>query len=333
MRNPDKVVVTGGAGFVGSHIVKGLLQRYPDSKITVLDKMTYAADYRNLHGVLMEGRVELVVGDVTDSELCLSLLEGTDLVIHAAAESHVDRSFTNSPLFTRTNVVGSHTVVDAARIQKVPRIIHISTDEVYGTTENARNESSPLAPTNPYSATKAAADMIVLAYMRSFQLPISVVRANNIFGVAQFPEKLIPRACMALIAGDKVPIHGTGRNQRHYLAVQDFVDALLLISEDGDAGQIYNVASEEEYTNLEVVRMIARMFDLELEEAIQRVSDRCFNDRRYEISCKPLSALGWRPQRRLVAELPGIVAWYRANAARYASKFRDSDVRFTTGWH
>lgn len=213
-----RIVITGGAGFIGSHIVDHFCETFPDATIVVLDKMTYAADIRNiLHGI--ESRqVELVVGDICHLESCLRAVRGADLVIHAAAESHVCNSFENSFEFTRTNVLGTHCLMEAARLANVPKIIHVSTDEVYGEViEGTAHENSPLRPTSPYSASKAGAEMIISGYLKSFRLPVVTVRANNIFGTRQFPEKIIPKFTLALLTGKPLSLHGSGQNRRHYL--------------------------------------------------------------------------------------------------------------------
>lgn len=311
-----KILLTGGAGFIGSHICDHICAAFPDSEVIVLDKMTYAADFRYIMDLVGSNRIQLVVGDICDYKLCRKLVEGCDLVVHAAAESHVDRSFHSSILFTQTNALGTHTVMEACRDARVPRIIHVSTDEVYGEILSGDcDEGRSLNPTNPYSASKAAAEMIVNGYIHSFRLPVVIVRANNIFGTRQYPEKLIPRAIMSLLAGEKIPLHGDGSNVRHYLSAHDFAEALILLAHKGVIHEIYNVGAFEEYANRDVVRMICSEFNADYEANVALVSDRPFNDRRYSISWDKISLLGWRPRRLLAKELPGIVEWYRKNAS------------------
>jgi UDP-glucose 4,6-dehydratase len=193
----------------------------------------------------------------------------------------------------------------------------VSTDEVYGEAENeARDETAPLLPTNPYAASKAAADMIYLGYLRSFGLPAVIMRSNNIFGIRQFPEKLIPKCIVSMIARMKIPIHGTGEYRRHYLSVDDFVDALIVLIERGELGEIYNVASNEEFTNLNVAQMVVSQFG-NIKDPFEHVPDRRFNDRRYLISCEKLKKLGWQPRRSLPKELPALVKWYVDNSSIY----------------
>ncbi len=310
-----KVVITGGAGFIGSHVAEKMADAFPGASIIVLDKMTYAADINYILPLIQSKRIELAVGDVCDYRFCLELFTGADLVIHAAAESHVDRSFHSSMLFTHTNAVGTHTVLEACRTAQVPRIIHVSTDEVYGEViTGARNETGALNPTNPYSASKAAAEMIVNGYRHSFKLPIVVIRANNVCGIRQFPEKLIPRAIMALITKEMIPLHGDGKNTRHYLCAEDFASAIAVLAEKGLAHEIYNIGSPDEFTNRQVAEMICEAFGYPAEDHIKFVADRPFNDRRYAVSWDKISNLGWKPEHTLPNELPGIVSWYRKNA-------------------
>jgi dTDP-glucose 4,6-dehydratase len=313
-----KITITGGAGFIGSHIVEGFAARYPGAKITVLDKMTYAADVRNIFELMTAGRVRLTVGDICDIETCARAVKGADLVIHAAAESHVDNSFGNSLEFTRTNVWGTHCMMEACRVTKVPKIIHVSTDEVYGEVlEGAVDENAMLKPTNPYSASKAGAEMVVGGYWQSYRLPVITLRANNIYGIRQYPEKIIPRFIMLLTKGEKLTVHGTGKNIRHYLSAIDLAGALDLLVKKGAYGECYNVGTPEEYTNLEVAEMICAELGVKMEDHVEFVNDRPFNDRRYALDWSRITKLGWKPEHSLKKDLPGMVAWYVANMDRY----------------
>jgi dTDP-glucose 4,6-dehydratase len=315
------MIITGGAGFIGSHIAEEMAAAFPETSIVVLDKMTYAADISYILPLIQSKRIDLAVGDVCDYHFCVELFSGCDLVIHAAAESHVDRSFHSSMLFTHTNAVGTHTVLEACRTAGVSRIIHVSTDEVYGeVVTGARHESGLLNPTNPYSASKAAAEMIVNGYRHSFKLPITVIRANNVCGIRQFPEKLIPRAIMALLTKEKIPLHGSGLNTRHYLCATDFASALSVLVDKGIANETYNIGSPDEFTNRAVAEMICDAFGYRPEDHISYVADRPFNDRRYAVSWDKISNLGWKPRRSLPNELPGIVSWYRENADKIQAR-------------
>jgi dTDP-glucose 4,6-dehydratase len=316
------IVITGGAGFAGSHIVDEMCRAFPSEAIRVIDKMTYAGDIRNISGHLMSNRVNLMVGDVADLDFCQRAVANARLVIHAAAESHVDNSFGNSLEFTRTNVLGTHCLLEACRISKVPRIVHISTDEVYGEViYGAVDEQAVLLPTNPYSASKAAAEMIVRGYVQSYQIPVVTVRANNLYGIRQFPEKIIPRFLCQTLVADRLQLHGTGMNRRHYLSVVDFANAIRFIAEHGDFGETYNIGSSEEYTNIEVATLVSEIFGLSVESVVDYVEDRPFNDARYSITWDKLAKKGWRPLHRLCEDLPMLAQWYENELYRYPDLF------------
>ena len=317
-----KVVITGGAGFIGSHVVERMVREFPQAEFAILDKMTYAADFNNIDHLLLRGKRRLIVGDIADFELALRVTENADCVLHLAAESHVDNSFGNSLRFTHSNTLGTHSLLEACRMNSVRRIIHVSTDEVYGEiAEGIHNETDGLNPTNPYSASKAAADMLVNSYVHCFQMPIVSVRANNIYGTRQYPEKIIPRFVMQGLTGRKFTLHGSGQNRRRYLAAEDFADALVILLTKGAEGAIYNIGSEHEFTNLEIAKMIAGHLGLRAETMIEFVQDRPFNDCRYAIDSSKLRALGWEAKRPLVEHLGKVVQWYRENMDRYADLY------------
>lgn len=318
MRN---IVITGGAGFIGSHVTERIAAQYPDAKINVIDKMTYAASADNLASLLPEKRCRLHVGDVCDLDLCLRLTRNADCVIHLAAESHVDNSFGNSLDFTRSNTLGTHTLLEACRQNEVPRIIHISTDEVYGETSDLDHfETDILNPSNPYSASKAAADMIVNSYVHSFDLPVIISRANNIYGIRQYPEKIIPKFSMLGILGRKFTLHGSGKYCRRYLSALDFADAVVVMLQKGETGEIYNIGSDDEFTNVQILEMIAAVLGIDAEENTDYVTDRPFNDSRYAINFDKIKALGWSGHRSLVDDIESVVGWYRDNAERYVEE-------------
>lgn len=313
-----KIVITGGAGFIGSHIVRHFANTYKDAQIVVLDKMTYAANVHNILDLMIAKRVELIVGDICDYNMCLHATKDAALVIHAAAESHVDNSFSNSIIFTQTNAVGTHCMLEACRQNKIPRIIHVSTDEVYGQVlVGSADENAPLKPTNPYSASKAAAEMILSGYLQSYKLPVVTVRANNIFGVAQYPEKIIPKFLVSTMMGKQLTLHGSGKNSRHFLSAWDFAEALDILYKRGEIGACYNVGTVEEYTNLETAQLICQQFGLNSNDVITFVEDRPFNDFRYAVDWTAISKLGWVPKRSIVTEMPTIAAWYADNLSRY----------------
>ncbi|MEJ8476989.1 GDP-mannose 4,6-dehydratase [Roseibium algae] len=312
-----KVVITGGAGFIGSHIVDRFVMD-ADTEVTIFDKMTYAADYRNIASHIENNRVALIVGDICDEVAVWKALEGADIVIHAAAESHVDHSFNNSALFTKTNVLGTHTLLEAARQLNVRRFVQISTDEVYGEVLSGEaDEDYPLSPTNPYSASKAAAEMIACGYITSFRMPIVMIRANNVYGIRQFPEKLIPRSIIEIIKGGYIPVHGSGRNRRHYLLAQEAAEAIYFIAYHGVTFETYNIGSVEEFENIDVIGKICRVMDINVDDVVKFVEDRPFNDRRYAINAQKLEKLGFQPSVTFDVELPKIIDWYRLNSERY----------------
>lgn len=318
-----KIVITGGGGFIGSHVVERVCAEYPGAEVLILDKMTYAADVQNIASVLSSGAADIVVGDVCNYDLCFNLMTDADLVIHAAAESHVDRSFLSSIPFTHSNALGTHTVMEACRNAGVPRIIHVSTDEVYGEVlSGAVDEGAMLNPTNPYSASKAAAEMIVNGYKHSFKLPVITVRANNIFGIRQYPEKLIPRSIMALLRGDKIQLHGDGTNVRHFLHAMDFAEALILLVHKGKEFDTYNIGSPDEFANRDIAAMICKELGASVDDNVVFVRDRPFNDRRYAISWEKITELGWKPQRSLPSEIGEIVSWYSANANHLSRRMK-----------
>lgn len=314
-----KIVVTGGAGFLGSHIVDLLVNTHSTARIVVFDKLTYAGDLRNIEDAEKKSKVDVVVGDICDQSLCRRTLSRADLLIHTAAESHVDNSFGNSLEFTTTNVLGTHVLLEACRFENVPRILHVSTDEVYGEIPvgNA-DEKSPIVPTNPYSASKAAAEMIVTGYWKSYKAPITMVRGNNIFGIRQYPEKIIPIFIMKLLSGQKLPVHGNGKNQRHYLSAPDAAAAIMTVVNKGDLMTTYNIGSKEEYSNLEIAALVCQQFGYDPKDWIDYVPDRPYNDIRYGVTLDRIYGLGWTPKRNLKDDLPQIVAWYKENGYRYS---------------
>ena len=314
MSTVNRILITGGAGFIGSYVVDACVEKFRDAEIVILDKMNYAANVQFILRHLTEKRVELFVGDVADYPAMLRATRGMDLVLHLAAESHVGRSFGNSMEFTRTNALGTHVLLEAAQQNQVTRFVHVSTDEVYGEVLNEEaTEEYPLHPNNPYSGSKAAAEMIIQSYRRSFRAPVIISRANNIFGSRQFPEKIIPKFICRALAGETLPIHGDGSHRRHYLAAQDFAEALLMIAERGEPGLAYNIGGADEFSNLEVANMVCNEIGLDPEAQIVFEADRPFNDQRYAVDWSRIRAMGWAPKRHLADALPHMVVWYREN--------------------
>lgn len=317
-----KILITGGAGFLGSHVTECICENYPEANVSVLDALSYAADAQNLKDVV-ERNCNLIVGDICDLELCLELTKETDCVVHLAAESHVDRSFLNSMEFTRTNILGTHTLLEACRINDVPRLLHVSTDEVYGgSVDYDYSEEDALKPRNPYSASKASAELIITSYRYAFNLPIVIARPNNVFGVRQYPEKIISKFAMQAINRIPLTVHGDGTSSRHYLAAQDFANAILLLTQKGQSGHAYNIGSTQEFTNLQIASLICEYFELNTDTGTTFVEDRPVSDVRYSIDCGKVAELGWRWTTRLEDELPKVLRWYEVNRNRYDKLFK-----------
>lgn len=309
-----KIFITGSAGFIGSHLTEYLFERFKSCKFILLDKVTYAANIKYLSKVLKSNRVIFYKKDINNLDLLKKILRDVDLAINVAAESHVDNSFGNSIQFTKTNTLGAHCFIEACRINNVKKIIHVSTDEVYG--ENMGklfNEKRFLNPTNPYSASKAGADMIVNSYIHSYQIPAIVVRANNIFGSRQYPEKLISKSIFNFLKKKKMTIHGDGNYYRHFLHVEDFCKAIEILIMKGKREEIYNIASNKCYKITNVVKFIAQQIKTNYKTSIEFVKDRPFNDKVYRINCNKLKKLGWKPTKELFLSIPEIINWYKNN--------------------
>jgi dTDP-glucose 4,6-dehydratase len=306
-----RLLVTGGAGFIGSAFVRRALDADPDVKVTVLDRLTYAANLGNLHPVA--GRFDFVRGDICDPALVAALLPGHDAVVNFAAETHVDRSIAGAAEFARTNVVGTQTLLEAAVTAGVERFVQISTDEVYGDIpEGSWTEAEPVAPNSPYSATKAAADLLVLAYGRTHGLHVNITRCSNNYGPYQFPEKVIPYFLTRLMRGRKVPLYGDGLNVRDWLHVDDHCRGIRIVLERGEPGEIYNIGAGTELTNRDLTARLLHACSATW-DAVEYVADRKGHDRRYSVDCSKLAALGYRPQVPFDEGLTATIRWYREN--------------------
>lgn len=314
------MLVTGGAGFIGSHYVRRLLDdawgaSAPD-RIVVLDKLTYAGTLTNLEEVRSDARFSFVHGDILDRELVGELLTTADVVVHFAAESHVDRSITGATEFVETNVVGTQTLLDAALDKGVDQFVHVSTDEVYGTIPHGSwDETYPLEPNSPYSASKASSDLIARAYHRTHGLPVCITRCSNNYGPHQFPEKVIPLFVTNLIDGDTVPLYGDGANVREWLHVDDHCRAVHAVVERGRPGEIYNIGGGHEISNRELTEVLLDSCDAGWER-VRHVEDRLGHDLRYSLaSDKIRDELGFEPRIPFTEGLRDTVAWYAANRA------------------
>nr|WP_062333246.1 dTDP-glucose 4,6-dehydratase [Herbidospora sakaeratensis] len=307
-----RILVTGGAGFIGSHFVRTTR----GASVTVLDRLTYAADPANLQGAPHD----FVEGDVCDAGLLAEVVPGHDLVVHFAAESHVDRSIRGSAEFVRTNVLGTEALMRACLEAGVPRVVHVSTDEVYGTIDaGSWTEDSPLAPRSPYAASKAGSDMIAAAYAITHGLPVSITRCGNNYGPRQFPEKVIPLFVTNLLEGAKVPLYGDGGNVRDWIHVDDHCRAIRLVAEHGAPGEVYNVAGTAELTNLELTERLLTAVGAGW-EMVERVPDRKGHDRRYSLDDAKLRALGYRPLTPFATGLAETVRWYEDNPSWWKPK-------------
>jgi len=341
---PSCVLVTGGAGFIGSNFIRWVLSRAPNARVVNLDLLTYAGNLESLqdvaeaYGPRGDGRYYFIQGDVRDFEIVARLLSGDaheataeglsgrripapNCVVHMAAESHVDRSIMGPAVFVDTNVPGTLTLLEACRAtvatkRTVSRFIHVSTDEVYGTlspTEPAFTEATPLAPNSPYSASKASADLLVRSYMETFNFPALITRCSNNYGPYQFPEKLIPLMITRALTDQPLPVYGDGLNIRDWLYVDDHVEAIWKVLTGGRVGEVYNIGGGTELPNLDVVRAVLHALD-KPESLIQYVTDRPGHDRRYAMNVDKLSReVGWRPQHAFVTGLDMTLKWYVAH--------------------
>lgn len=308
-----KLLVTGGCGFIGSNFIRYMLKKYPDYQIVNLDKLTYAGNPANLKDLENNPNYSFVKGDICDPAVVNEVMKKVDQVVHFAAESHVDRSIEDGSVFVRTNVLGTNTLLQSALANKIKKFIHVSTDEVYGSTmEGSFTETDKLNPSSPYSSSKAGSDLLAMSYHTTYGLPVCITRCTNNFGPYQYPEKLIPFFISRLMEGKKVPVYGTGMNVRDWIYVEDHCSAIDFVLHNGSAGEIYNIDGGNELTNLEITHRLLKMLGKD-ESSIEYVEDRKGHDFRYSLDGSKLEKMGWKPRYDFDTALEKTVSWYVEN--------------------
>ena len=311
-----KILVTGGCGFIGSHFLRYMMKAYPDDSFICLDALTYAGNKNNIADFLNHSRVTMVEGNIRDADFIDDLFTTytPDIVVHFAAETHVDRSITGPQVFLETNVIGTGVLLDACLRHGIERFHHVSTDEVYGALPLEGGvpftEQSRLQPTSPYAASKASSDLLVLSYHKTYGLPVTISRCSNNYGTHQYPEKLIPLMIQRALQDALLPVYGDGLNVRDWIHVLDHCRAIDCILQKGRVGEVYNIGAREEISNIDLVK---RMLDVlgKPHELITYVPDRLGHDLRYAIDSSKLESLGWKPEYTIEETLKGIVEWYR----------------------
>jgi dTDP-glucose 4,6-dehydratase len=313
---PSTWLVTGGLGFIGSHFIRLLLRERPHLNVVNFDAVTYAANAANLADVAGLPRYEFVKGDIADAGAVADVLtrHNADVIVNFAAETHVDRSILDAGAFLRTDVLGTHVLLEAVRTFEVRRFLQVSTDEVYGDVETgASTESAPIAPRSPYAASKAGGDLQVLAYVTTYGVPALITRGSNTFGSHQYPEKLIPLFATNLFEDRSVPLYGDGLQIRDWLHVEDHARGILHVLEHGRDGEVYNIGGGNPRTNLEITQRLVELCGRSFETHVRHVTDRAGHDRRYALECSKIREHGWMPQHEFGTALAETVGWYRAN--------------------
>lgn len=329
-----KILVTGGAGFIGSNFVRHMLREHPDYDILVLDAMTYAGNLENLEEAAGNPNFYFFKGDIRDEGLVNNLVPNVDAVVNFAAETFVDRSIHEPGDFITTDVVGTFRLLEAARRSKVERFVHISTDEVYGSVEEGSSpETAPIEPNSPYSSSKAGGDLLARSYYQTYKVPVIITRASNNYGPFQHPEKLIPFFISNAVDGKPLPVYGDGQQVRDWLYVDDHCRAIDTVLHKGEAGNVYNVGAGYERTNMQVTRGILEALGKD-ESLIKYVTDRPGHDRRYSVDCSKLRALGWEPKVSFEEGLPLTVRWYVENEGWWRRiREGESYKEFHTAWY
>lgn len=308
-----RLLVTGGCGFIGSNFIRYILEEYPDYKITNFDCLSYAGNTDNLSAIAKNKNYKFVKGDIRDFKLVKTIIKDIDIVVNFAAESHVDRSIKEAKDFIETNINGVFTLLEASRDTNIKLFIQVSTDEVYGSTlDGSFIETDTLLPSSPYSASKASADVLCNSYALTYRVPVAITRCTNNFGPYQYPEKVIPLFITNILENKKVPLYGDGLNVRDWIYVLDHVRAIDFLMQKAEPGEIYNISSNNEVTNIELTRIILKKFGLD-ENYIDYVQDRPAHDRRYSLDSAKLRSLGWKPVYDFSASLDATIDWYKEN--------------------
>ncbi|MFI1154965.1 dTDP-glucose 4,6-dehydratase [Streptomyces sp. NPDC020817] len=317
-----EVLVTGGAGFIGSHFVRRILRREDVSRVTVLDALTYAGHTQNLGEAFLDPRLSFVHGNILDGPLVDELMARHTSVVHFAAESHVDRSLTTADTFLTTNVLGTQTLAAWAGRHGIKKFVHVSTDEVYGSlTEGSASEDDLVRPSVPYAASKAASDLVALSHFQTYGLPVCVTRSSNNYGPHQFPEKIIPLFTTRLLRGEKVTLHGQGQHVRNWLHVEDNCAGIELVLDEGEPGEIYNLGGGTDLTGRDLTAKLLALCGKD-RDSVTCIPDRQANDLRYSMHWDKIASLGFRPARDLDEGLAETVDWYRRNPDRWAPMTR-----------
>ncbi|MFH1541829.1 MAG: dTDP-glucose 4,6-dehydratase [bacterium] len=333
-----RLLVTGGAGFIGSNFIHYILENYPDDEVINFDKLTYAGNLENLSAIEKDLRYKFFKGDIADPkavEQALGLVDKVDAIVNFAAETHVDRSILSGGSFVQTDVYGTYVLLEAVKRHKIGRYLHVSTDEVYGSIkEGSFTEESPLKPNSPYSASKAGGDLQVRAYHKTFGLPVIITRASNNYGPYHYPEKIIPLFITNAIDNKKLPVYGKGEQIRDWLYVRDHCSGIDTALRSGSFGEIYNIGGGQERTNLDITKQIISGLGKE-EDLIEYVKDRPGHDFRYSIDCSKLKKLGWQPKVSFEEGLKQTIDWYKKNVAWWRKiKEKQADFKkFQAEWY
>ncbi len=314
-RRHGKVLVTGGAGFIGSNFIRYILKKYKTYQIINLDKLTYCGNLDNLKDIEKNLRYKFIKGDICDEKLVDRIFkkEKLDFVLNFAAATHVDRSITEPEVFTKTNILGTHILLEAAKKYKIKKFLQISSDECYGSIKKGKfTEKSPLSPNSPYAASKTGADLLVQAYYKTFNLPVLITRSSNNFGFNQYPEKLIPLFITNLLENKKIPLYGAGKNVRDWIYVLDNCAGIDLVLHKGKIGEIYNIGGGNELTNLEITKIILKQLKKD-KSFVKYVKDRPGHDFRYALNSQKIKKLGWKPKYKFSQAMEQTIKWYKNN--------------------